>query len=221
VSTGTVAGEGPPFHGEWSDELERGDAAVRALLLGQAQAERSLLELSGSTLISSKLITDLHEILFDRLFPHFAGKIRGPSPAHIPYWSTIGSLARALPPDEVPAAFEVLADTLARATRELDSLSQAGDPSFDEEFLRVAAYAHCELIRIHPFVNGNGRLSRLVVNYFFVRFTGLPIAVVKPPIGLERDAYLLGNAVWIKRRSLDAFVDFLRPKLRREEGRGN
>ena len=29
---------------------------------------------------------------------------------------------------------------------------------------RVAAYAHCELNRIHPFPNGNGRVSRILMN---------------------------------------------------------
>lgn len=34
------------------------------------------------------------------------------------------------------------------------------------------AYLHYELVRIHPFLNGNGRWARFVANVYQIRFTG-------------------------------------------------
>jgi Fic family protein len=33
----------------------------------------------------------------------------------------------------------------------------------------VAAYLHDELVRIHPFIDGNGRTSRLLMNLYLLR----------------------------------------------------
>lgn len=33
----------------------------------------------------------------------------------------------------------------------------------------VAAYSHAELVRIHPFIDGNGRTSRLLMNLYLLR----------------------------------------------------
>lgn len=39
-----------------------------------------------------------------------------------------------------------------------------------EELVRVAGYLHARLIKIHPFEDGNGRISRLVLAALFWRF---------------------------------------------------
>lgn len=46
----------------------------------------------------------------------------------------------------------------------------------EEEVIDFAADAHHEFIRTHPFIDGNGRVGRLIANYVLRRF-GLPIAV--------------------------------------------
>ncbi|MBI3490264.1 MAG: Fic family protein [Acidobacteria bacterium] len=40
----------------------------------------------------------------------------------------------------------------------------------------LAAWAHAEWVRIHPFANGNGRTARVWANWIFVRY-GFPPAV--------------------------------------------
>ncbi len=60
-------------------------------------------------------------------------------------------------------------------------LNGASTPS-DETFASVdgliaAAVAHTWLVRIHPFIDGNGRVSRLIMNLILMRH-GFPIAVV-------------------------------------------
>lgn len=59
----------------------------------------------------------------------------------------------------------------------------------DEEQLdslsALAAWAHGELIRIHPFVDSNGRVSRLLVNYLLLRYGTLPILNIRPRPGRD------------------------------------
>lgn len=47
----------------------------------------------------------------------------------------------------------------------------------DKEKLELSFAAHYDLVSIHPFYDGNGRTSRLLMNYFMVRFK-LPLAIV-------------------------------------------
>ena len=50
----------------------------------------------------------------------------------------------------------------------------------DMEVIRIAAYAHGEWIRIHPFVNGNGRTARLLVLWVLARFGVPPLLPIRP-----------------------------------------
>jgi len=49
-----------------------------------------------------------------------------------------------------------------------------------EEIFKLGADAHFNLVSIHPFVDGNGRTSRAIMNYIQLRFN-------KPPIILSQD----------------------------------
>ncbi len=41
----------------------------------------------------------------------------------------------------------------------------------------LAAWAHEEFVSIHPFVDGNGRMARLIMNYILLSYDCLPISV--------------------------------------------
>lgn len=45
--------------------------------------------------------------------------------------------------------------------------------------IELAAWTHAEFVRIHPFVDGNGRTSRLIMNYQLLLNGYLPISVAK------------------------------------------
>lgn len=47
------------------------------------------------------------------------------------------------------------------------------DPDGVSAVIHVAAWAHSEWVRIHPFANGNGRIARNWSNFIFMRY-GLP-----------------------------------------------
>jgi hypothetical protein len=54
------------------------------------------------------------------------------------------------------------------------------DPDFVMKVLEVAAWLHCEWVRIHPFVNWNGRTARMWILWLCARY-GLPqLLAIRP-----------------------------------------
>ena len=45
--------------------------------------------------------------------------------------------------------------------------------------IELAAWTHAEFVRIHPFVDGNGRTSRLIMNYQLLLNGYLPVSIAK------------------------------------------
>lgn len=93
----------------------------------------------------------------------------------------------------------------------------------NDHAVRIALDAHYKLVSIHPFVDGNGRTARLVMNLLLLQ-AGYPPAIIQNE---ERNAYiaslekaqlggplqdyyaLMAQAV---ERSLDVYLDALQPK---------
>jgi hypothetical protein len=44
----------------------------------------------------------------------------------------------------------------------------------------LSAWAHAEWVRIHPFVNGNGRTARIWANFVFMRYGVPPVVRLRP-----------------------------------------
>lgn len=86
-------------------------------------------------------------------------------------------------PRLVGAALEVFEATLQEAVAGLDAIIPDIDDLDDDRIdavVEVAAWAHAEWVRIHPFANGNGRTARNWANFIFMRY-GLPPAVRPRP----------------------------------------
>lgn len=49
----------------------------------------------------------------------------------------------------------------------------------DLDTIELAAYTHAEFVKIHPFTDGNGRTSRLIMNYQLMANGYLPISISK------------------------------------------
>jgi len=45
--------------------------------------------------------------------------------------------------------------------------------------IELAAWTHAEFVKIHPFIDGNGRTSRLIMNYQLMAYGFLPISIPK------------------------------------------
>ena len=48
-----------------------------------------------------------------------------------------------------------------------------------DQIVKLAAWAHGEWVQIHPFINGNGRTSRLWMNYVITRYGMEPLAIIR------------------------------------------
>lgn len=49
----------------------------------------------------------------------------------------------------------------------------------DLDAIELAAWTHAEFVRIHPFVDGNGRTSRMLMNYQLMSGGFLPVSIAK------------------------------------------
>jgi Fic family protein len=72
------------------------------------------------------------------------------------------------------------------------------------DVLTAAAWTHCELVRIHPFPNGNGRISRLAINYYCHRYGLLPIAIERP-----RGDYIEAIRAWLYYKKIEPCAGLL------------
>ena len=201
----------PPFRDiEGDDQLEDTPLARTALALGQSRVELWLRQNAFNHPLTLNVVTDFHRVLFEGVWPDFAGRLRGPAPRYLPARIQFGKYL-AVAPELVPRECTNLFGTLDKFCRQLDDMP-SDDPGTDYlgEVFKVAAYAHCELIRIHPFRNGNGRTSRMCINYFAWRYGFNPISYDRPG---DQSAYLDAIGVWLNRKRIEAFVDFLRDRI--------
>lgn len=71
--------------------------------------------------------------------------------------------------------------------------------------IELASWTHAEFVKIHPFVDGNGRTSRLIMNYQLMKHGFLPISVNKED-KLDYFNFLEEYAV---NGNLEPFADFV------------
>ena len=62
---------------------------------------------------------------------------------------------------------------------EMDNLVHKIDNNKEFNAIELAAYAHHELVRIHPFVDGNGRTARLLMNLILMQEGYPPVVIIK------------------------------------------
>jgi fido (protein-threonine AMPylation protein) len=69
-----------------------------------------------------------------------------------------------------------LQQTFNAAQRQLVALEETSE-TYELDLLQVAVKLHADIIRVHPFEDGNGRSSRLCANHVLVKYGLRPIAV--------------------------------------------
>jgi hypothetical protein len=124
--------------------------------------------------------------------PVYVGRYRGKDhPSLVDYEVGIGPdlvdgwpERMGVPAAQVDRAITVFFAAVGRALEVLDAALPVGRPpqTFDElaEVVAVVASVHGEWVRIHPFVNGNGRTARLLAAHVSLRY-GLPVFVTLKP----------------------------------------
>jgi len=123
-----------------------------------------------------------HLAFFDKCslpVPYYAGEIRDSDPRYpelIDYEVRVGT-HDAVPARDVVDELDVFEEHMQIAVGAIDSQLPAGVtphiPGMLGSVLTLAASAHGEWVRIHPFANGNGRIGRVWGNWVLIRY-GLP-----------------------------------------------
>jgi fido (protein-threonine AMPylation protein) len=152
-------------------------------------------ELSTSR-FSVDLICEIHRAIFEGIRGH-AGRTRSRSfgQEHLSFGPN-----RSLHRSDVADALEKLAGDVRRSLASLDD--HPTDPAFEPSALHLAVWTHAELIRIHPFEDGNGRSGRAVMSWILVRLGLRPIAFEMP-----KDEYLLCLNVYFTMGDLTPLID--------------
>lgn len=125
--------------------------------------------LSGRPLLGA-LLFDLHRALFHDVRGH-AGRPRGRG-----FGSEVlrFGLRYSSPRDRVADELEQMFRRLRAAVSAAET--QRDDDAYELSALKVALWGHTEVIRIHPFEDGNGRSSRLLLDVLLVRFGLRPVS---------------------------------------------
>ncbi|GEP36136.1 hypothetical protein NSZ01_39040 [Nocardioides szechwanensis] len=132
--------------------------------------------------------------------PSYLGALRGSSDPDLRDYqvhlvSTRGRiLASGAPPEQVAAELATFERSMQASVVSLDAAIPVGTSPVDTRqvlgVVELAAVAHGEWVRIHPFANGNGRTARTWANWVAVRYGLPPFVRIKP----RPDGLLYGQA---------------------------
>ena len=75
----------------------------------------------------------------------------------------------------------------------------------DKDPIEYAAWTHAEFVRIHPFADGNGRTSRMIMNYQLMSAGLLPISIQAS----DRLEYYSTLEEYAINKNLKPFIDFV------------
>ena len=152
--------------------------------LGHAEAYDYIHAVAVDKDLSVADILKLHELFYKRINPEQAGKFRRVK-------VFISGSRYPLPP---PEKIAVLMDEFIRWLNENEKNIHP---------VKLAAEVHKRFVFIHPFVDGNGRVARLLMNLILIRH-GYPVAII-PPILRPEYITLLEAA----HRTPAKFIDFI------------
>jgi Fic family protein len=146
-----------------SEGITIGGRSVREHLeaLNHAEAIEYIRELSGvDLLITERVICEIHGLILRGIDRMNAGVYR-----RLPVM--IGGSAH-VPPQ--PYLLSPQMESFILRYREMESSGVHA--------VIIAAYLHYELVRIHPFIDGNGRTARLLMNLYLLS-RGYPLVTLK------------------------------------------
>jgi len=76
---------------------------------------------------------------------------------------------------------------------------------YQDDPITLAAWTHAEFVRIHPFIDGNGRTSRLIMNYQLLLNGLVSVSIPK----LDRLEYFRCLEEYTVNGAIDSFADYV------------
>ncbi|MFH1561934.1 MAG: Fic family protein [Nitrospirota bacterium] len=154
--------------------------------IGHSEAYDLLLEIAKGGRIKEKDILDLHHLFYYRIDKENAGKYRKEK--------VIITGSRYIPPfpDKVP-------DLMKKFVLDIPAIREKHHP------IESSALIHKEFVSIHPFVDGNGRMARLLMNLVLLQ-EGYVITIVPP---IKRVDYINSLETAHTKGNLKPFVNFI------------
>lgn len=129
-------------------------------VIGHSEAYTLLFELAKNKTITEQDILNLHRLFYFRIDPDNAGAYRS-----IRVFIT-GTPFIPPTPARVPALMKAFIKKMPKLKKELHPVA-------------FAAHLHLKFVEIHPFVDGNGRTARLLMNLALLQ-AGYPITIIPP-----------------------------------------
>ena len=125
--------------------------------------------------MDESFIKRLHSSLQLRELPHsehgqYKREQNWPGSRLLDHLDDVDGYAYFTPPDQVQAAVHAM---LAELLRREAVVASPGD------VLETAAWLHWRFVQIHPFLDGNGRVGRLLLNAYLV-VHGFPLSSIQP-----------------------------------------
>jgi len=137
---------------------------------GHAKAYEYMYDLSRDRSFSENDIQTLHRLFYDQLDSHHAGIYRDQKAI------ITGSKYPLTKPEKIGNEMNKFIEWFAVSEKSLHPVE-------------LAALVHKKFVFIHPFVDGNGRVARLIMNISLMR-NGYTIAIIPPMLRGDYIAYL-------------------------------
>jgi Fic family protein len=168
--------------------------------VGHADAYDFMLSLTNRRRLTERHIRHLHRLFYQRIDEKEAGRYRT-----VPVFIT-GS--KHIPPTaaQVPARMRTFCKAIPGKRKQLHPVD-------------FAAWLHFRLVNIHPFIDGNGRTARLMMNVALLQ-DGYPVVIIPPILrreyidtleschGMKREPEPFFN--FIARAAIESLRDYLR-----------
>lgn len=140
--------------------------------------------------LSGKIIKDIHQIICENIF---TGGIYRSQPVYI-----TGA-------QHIPPTGERMLDDLKNFFRDLEN----------RDFpcpIELAAWTHAQFVKIHPFIDGNGRTSRMIMNYQLLQKIYPPVSIS----ALEKFKYYDALEIYAVKGDLEPFKDLIASLILKE-----
>lgn len=154
--------------------------------LGHSKAYDFIYTLLNSEELTEENILTIHKLFYEQINPENAGKYRDKKVI------ITGTTYEPPLPAEIPALMKQFIEEIPVKRKELHPV-------------KFAAWAHIQLVNIHPFIDGNGRTARLLTNLILLK-AGYAVIIIPPIVRVD---YIEALKQAQTRNNTKAFINFI------------